>query len=119
MRDLYLKNGHVFVVGFSVTSRESFECVFPLVDQIREVKNDPTAIIIGVGNKIDLADERQVKTEEAKERFSSLNPPVPYMETSAKTGQNVSAVFEYIVREFRDRRKKTESSDSGKKCLLQ
>lgn len=119
MRDLYMKNGDAFLVGFSVVSRETYDDVFPIIEQIRRVKDDPNAIILGVGNKIDLVDVRQVTTEEAKARFSSLDPPVPYMETSAKTGENVKAVFEHLVRECRDKKQDTETSKQEKKCILQ
>ena len=57
--------------------------------------------------------------EEAKARFEGLNPPIHYIETSAKTGENVKAVFEYLIRELREKKKDVESSDPEKKCILQ
>lgn len=57
-----------------------------------------------VGNKSDLENERQVKTEEGKElaaKFGTPGHPVPFFETTAKNNINVEATFFEIVREIR------------------
>ena len=62
-------------------------------EQILRVKSDKTADQIPfllVGNKADLTDRRQVSQEEAGERAQSWG--VPYVETSAKTRENVDKV---------------------------
>lgn len=47
-----------------------------------------------VGNKIDLQ-YREIKPEEAKEKAAKLN--VPYVEISAKTGENVEELFFKLI----------------------
>ena len=47
------------------------------------------------GNKIDLENKREVKFDEAKEY--SIKKKIDYIETSAKTGINLSQAFEKIV----------------------
>ena len=47
-------------------------------------------IIMLVGNKTDLAEKRQVSTEEGEKKAKELN--VMFIETSAKTGYNVKQV---------------------------
>jgi GTPase SAR1 family protein len=44
-----------------------------------------------VGNKTDLADKRQVSTEDGERKAKELN--VMFIETSAKAGYNVKQVF--------------------------
>ncbi len=44
-----------------------------------------------MGNKTDLADKRQVSTEEGEEKAREVN--VMFMETSAKAGYNVKQVI--------------------------
>ena len=44
-----------------------------------------------VGNKTDLADKRQVSTEEGEQKAKELN--VMFIETSAKAGHNVKQVI--------------------------
>ncbi|KKK43455.1 MAG: Transforming protein p29 precursor [Candidatus Lokiarchaeum sp. GC14_75] len=53
-----------------------------------------TIPMVLLGNKVDL--EREVEREEAEDLAKRLN--CEYLETSAKTGANVEAVFEYIAR---------------------
>lgn len=47
-----------------------------------------------VGNKTDLADKRQVSTEDGERKAKELN--VMFIETSAKAGYNVKQVF-YLI----------------------
>lgn len=52
-------------------------------------------IIVLVGNKADLSDNRQVTLEEATAKSTELN--VMFMETSAKAGHNVKSLFKKIA----------------------
>ena len=68
-------------------------CISYFREQILRVKHDKTDNQIPfllVGNKSDLADKRQVSEEEASDRAKAWN--VPYVETSAKTRDNVDKV---------------------------
>ncbi len=49
------------------------------------------SIVVLVGNKTDLADKRQVSTEDGERKAKELN--VMFIETSAKAGYNVKQVF--------------------------
>lgn len=51
----------------------------------------PTAIYAYVGNKLDLADKRQISKEEG-EQFARENNS-SFQEVSAKTGQNINNLF--------------------------
>ena len=94
----------MIVLGCSVTSRTSFETAFHLLEQVHILGVNP--VVIAVGNKIDLADSfRVITTKEARSRFEAMNPPIQYIETSAKTGENVKYVFECAVREWRVHKK--------------
>lgn len=48
-----------------------------------------------VGNKTDLADKRQVSTEEGERKAKELN--VMFIETSAKAGYNVKQLFRRVA----------------------
>jgi hypothetical protein len=52
---------------------------------------DPTIVIMLVGNKCDLENERAVQTDEAR-TFSEKNE-LSFIETSAKDGTNVEEAF--------------------------
>ena len=61
-----------------------------------------TFLIIGIliGNKMDLAEQRQVSIEEGTELAQKLN--MPFFETSAKEKINVAQPFEEICRLIRN-----------------
>lgn len=69
-----------------------FTCVFPLYfrEQILRVKNDENIPFLLVGNKGDLDEKRKVSLMEAQSRAQQWG--VPYVETSAKTRENVDKV---------------------------
>ena len=49
-----------------------------------------------IGSKCDLEDRRLVPKEEGAELAHSLN--IPFMETSAMTGENIDEAFETLVK---------------------
>ncbi|NVM30020.1 MAG: hypothetical protein HWN65_14350 [Candidatus Helarchaeota archaeon] len=51
-----------------------------------------------VGNKIDLREQRKVDTKQAELLAKTLD--LPYVETSAKTGDNVDSAFKMLIEEF-------------------
>lgn len=59
-------------------------------EQILRVKNDENIPFLLVGNKSDLADKRRVPLDACRERAQHWQ--VPYVETSAKTRDNVDKV---------------------------
>lgn len=61
-------------------------------EQILRVKGDESIPLLLVGNKCDLQDKRKVPLAECQQRATSWN--VPYVETSAKTRENVDKVNE-------------------------
>ena len=100
-------------------------------EQILKVKtssdNNPTEStenvpLILVGNKCDLSDKRQVSHDTAKACADEWN--VPYIETSAKTCQNVQKVFLdllYMIDKKKERERRLalaqDSQKSGTKCV--
>lgn len=59
------------------------------------------AVYILVGCKSDLKDQRQVSAEEAR-KFAEENE-MPFIETSAKSGENVEEAFRIVGQEIYDR----------------
>ncbi|CAD8212269.1 unnamed protein product [Paramecium octaurelia] len=82
------------ILVFDVTSRQSFEDLQKWYQEIQGYACDKIEMVI-VGNKIDLEERREVKTEEAR-RYAQKQG-FAYFETSAKTGENVDNVFETMA----------------------
>eukprot|EP01097_Dermamoeba_algensis_P003422 TRINITY_DN2391_c0_g1_i1.p1 TRINITY_DN2391_c0_g1~~TRINITY_DN2391_c0_g1_i1.p1 ORF type:complete len:204 (-),score=41.82 TRINITY_DN2391_c0_g1_i1:307-873(-) len=99
MRDQYFRVGHGFLLVYSVVSRSSFEEIGTLNAAIKRAKEEqPRVPIVLIGNKCDL-EERQVTKNEGLELAKHLN--CTFVETSAKTGQNIEACFFECVRAIR------------------
>lgn len=64
----------------------SYQNLSKWIDNVREVRGDE-ALILVMGNKQDLEDERVVPNSDAKEHLKGLG--LTFMEVSAKTGHNV------------------------------
>ena len=63
MRELCMRNGDGFLLIYSVTSRQSFEEILVLQQQIRQANDKDHFPIILVGNKCDLERERIVSQQ--------------------------------------------------------
>ncbi|KAJ2962286.1 hypothetical protein NQZ79_g2503 [Umbelopsis isabellina] len=119
IRDNYYRSGEGFLCVFSVCEHESFEHTQEFRDQIGRVLDDETVPFILVGNKVDLEHLRRVSSNEASALASEWN--CPYVETSAKTRQNVEQVYTQLMRKIRERKEtlqRAEAKSKKGKCLI-
>ncbi|KAF6209872.1 hypothetical protein GE061_015625 [Apolygus lucorum] len=112
IRDNYFRSGEGFLCVFSITEEESFQATQEFREQILRVKNDENIPFLLVGNKGDLDEKRKVTLNEAQGRAQSWG--VPYVETSAKTRDNVDKVFFDLMREIRSRKMEDNKMSNGK-----
>lgn len=113
IRDNYFRSGEGFLCVFSITEDDSFQACQDFRDQILRVKSDETIPFVLVGNKCDLTEKREVSQSHAQNRAESWK--VPYVETSAKTRENVDKVFFDLMREIRSRKIDSDATNGGKK----
>jgi small GTP-binding protein len=120
----YFRNAVGCVLVFDITSRSSFEDLQFWLNEFR-LMADSNALVILVGNKADLENERQIPIEAAEEY--ARDHMIDYLETSAVTDQNVKEAFHRMGRKVFDlvqsgtldvprssevsKRKKTTTSD--------
>lgn len=100
---MYYRGAAAAVIVYDVTSKESFEAAKKWVV---ELQNTDTLIALA-GNKSDL-DGKQIETEAAQAYADDMG--ILFMETSAKSGQNVNELF----REIADRLPKQSKDDDEK-----
>ena len=79
----YYKNSVCAFIVYDITKRETFENVQVWLDDIKN-QCPQTVLLVLVGNKLDLENERQISYEEG-ESFAQKNN-MYFFETSAKTG---------------------------------
>ena len=91
----YFRNASIVFLVFDLTSRESFIALNDWIESVNE-QADENIVRVLVGNKCDLRSERKVEFSEA-DSFSREIDCVSYFEVSAKTGENVKAMFDDVV----------------------
>ncbi|ONM57462.1 hypothetical protein Zm00014a_016411 [Zea mays] len=90
----YIRDSSVAVIVFDVASRQSFLNTSKWIDEVRTERGSDVIIVL-VGNKTDLVDKRQVSIEEGEGKAKDLG--VMFIETSAKAGFNIKALFRKIA----------------------
>ena len=82
----FYKNANGVILCFDLTSQESFKNTKSWLDGIYQ-HTDPNIVKALVGNKSDLAEHREVSSEQAMELAEQHK--MEYFETSAKTRDNI------------------------------
>ncbi|KAI8819174.1 small GTPase superfamily [Fimicolochytrium jonesii] len=109
IRDNYYRSGEGFLCVFSICEHESFVHTQEFRDQICRVLDDEAVPFVLVGNKADLGHLRKVQAREGEAKAREWG--CPYIETSAKTRQNVEEAYQTLMRKIRDRK---EAKGGGK-----
>ncbi|KAF8213439.1 ras protein [Mycena galopus ATCC 62051] len=125
LRDQWVREGQGFILVYSIASRSTFDRLEVFRQSVRRAKRgDP--IIMLVGNKADKAFEREVSKEEGAALARQFG--CEFIETSAKTSQNVERVFTSLVRALRQTRNlepgvvpapgRPPNAHGKKKCII-
>jgi small GTP-binding protein len=96
---LYYRSASGIIVVYDITNRESLETAEHWVREVHTTyKGAEIPIIYLVGNKIDLADRRQVSIADINAIKAKYN--IGHLEVSAKTGINIIDLFHEIAHEI-------------------
>ena len=93
----YYRGGNGILVVYDITDRESFNNLNSWLIEIEKSANKNVYKIL-IGNKCDLEEKRAVTYQEGKD-FADSNG-MKFIETSAKTCQQVNEAFETLTREI-------------------
>ena len=91
----YFRGSHGLFLIYDITNRDSFKNLENWLSEIEEhaIKN---VLKILIGNKCDLENDREIKTEEGQ-AFANRNG-MQFMETSAKMNTNINESFETLAK---------------------
>ncbi|MFX0023372.1 MAG: GTP-binding protein [Candidatus Hermodarchaeota archaeon] len=93
LRTIYFKGSNAALGVFDLSSSQTLLKIPGWVSSIKKTVKKTIPMLL-LGNKVDL--EREVDREEAEDLAKRLS--CEYMETSAKTGENVEIAFEKIAK---------------------
>jgi small GTP-binding protein len=94
MRDMYVKNGHGFVLAYSIIAQSTFNDIPDLHQLIVRVKDTEKVPMVLVGNKCDLTDQRVITSEQGEALAQKFN--CRFIEASAMTKINVFTLFTFL-----------------------
>ncbi|CAO3610222.1 unnamed protein product [Cunninghamella blakesleeana] len=89
----YIRDSSVGVIVYDITNRASFINTSKWIEDVKAERGDGVILVL-VGNKVDAHNKRQVSIQEGEKKAKQYN--MLYLETSAKVGQNVKALFNKI-----------------------
>merc|ERR1712060_708760 len=92
----YIRDSSVAVVVYAIDNKHSFNSVNKWIDEVRNEREQEVLIVL-VGNKHDL-NNREVTELEGQEK--AQDHQAYFIETSAKTGHNIEALFDLIATEL-------------------
>ena len=93
-KSTYYNGSDFIIIVFDITKQRSYHSIERWLSEAQKILENDIPFLI-IGNKADLEDERQVSNYDEYKEIPTL---VKIIETSAKTGQNVSTIFEKIAR---------------------
>ena len=97
--NIALQQSDAAFLVFSLTNELSFQKISNHLNRVKDYKGESIALML-IGTKSDLISERVVTSEQIT-NFLQVNEGLKYMETSAKTGENVLESFEEMIRMIR------------------
>jgi len=95
----YIRDSSVAIIVYDITNRNSFLNTTYWLDGVRTERGQDVGVML-VGNKTDLNEKRQVPIEEGEAKAKEHN--IMFIETSAKAGVNIKALFRKIAASLLD-----------------
>jgi small GTP-binding protein len=93
LQDAYFYNAQGVLAVCDLTRPETLESLKTWVSSVREVAGPVPCIALA--NKVDLKEKLAIPDDKIQKLCESMN--VPYLKTSAKTGENVEIAFKWLV----------------------
>ena len=93
----YYKGANGVLLIYDLTKRDTFEKLEFWLEDLKENSDNLNNLFIYlIGNKNDLEERREVDFEEANKFAKEKN--IPYIEVSAKTGNNIKKLFDEMIK---------------------
>lgn len=94
----YYRGANGVIIVYDITNRKTFDQISDKWQKTLEQYASKNTKKILIGNKLDLVNKRTVTEEDGKLLADRLG--IPFIEVSAKTGQNIKELFDLMVSEL-------------------
>ena len=95
IRKFYYYYSNAVLILFDYSRIETFNNIIDWIEETNQFIKDNSIPILLVGNKIDLAENRESIRREAQNLAEQYN--FPFFETSALTGEGIDELFTYLI----------------------
>lgn len=113
---LYFRGANAALLVYDVTRKESFHKAQQWLADLQKELHPGEVVVMLVGNKMDLSEQREVTFQEGKE-FAESNSLL-FMETSAKLNLQVSEAFSAVAQELLQREVRQSHSPPGDAAVV-
>ncbi|MHA1238067.1 MAG: Rab family GTPase [Candidatus Odinarchaeia archaeon] len=93
-RNIFYNGASGALIVFDITRKSTFDNLKSWLDELKQFCKSEVALVL-IGNKADLSELREVEGKNAVSLAEKLN--APYIETSAKTGDEVDNAFKTLT----------------------
>ncbi|KAI5954595.1 ryh1 [Candida jiufengensis] len=108
----YIRDSHVAVICYDITNKKSFLNLDKWIHDVKVERGDDVIIVL-VGNKSDLAnDKRQVTVEDVEALHQKIGSKF-FIETSTKANHNVKLLFKKIAQSLPDFNNDEDNENGG------
>ncbi|XP_046498751.1 ras-related protein Rab-17 [Equus quagga] len=113
---LYFRGANAALLVYDITRKDSFDMAQQWLKDLEKEFHPGEIVVMLVGNKTDLGEEREVTFEEGKEFAESKR--LLFMETSARLNHQVTEVFSAVARELLQREERKEGQTQRRDARL-
>ena len=93
----YYKGAHGALIVYDITRKDSFDSVEKWLSDLKNNGEDKM-VIMAIGNKCDMVNERVISTEEGEAKAQRNN--IAFLETSALSATNVAKAFDELIQKL-------------------
>ena len=93
----YYKGAHGALIVYDITRKDSFDSVEKWLSDLKN-NGDEKMVIMAIGNKCDMVNERVISTEEGEAKAQRNN--IAFLETSALNATNVAKAFDELIQKL-------------------
>ena len=93
----YYKGAHGALIVYDITRKDSFDSVEKWLSDLKN-NGEEKMVIMVIGNKCDMVNERVISTEEGEAKAQRNN--IAFLETSALNATNVAKAFDELIQKL-------------------